>query len=342
MDTTLNALLTQACGGATAQRLFDTLEVPESTLQEAGSGASRLEIAQALNMLLFNKLLGEVPEAAAYVADAVRDGRKICFDHGALRTVLGTQTGALPAGEEAITRILLPLGYRLNGVYPLDRLGMTGRSYAHEDDDEGIAQFFVSELHPERFSAAFQNTVARVLSTSADPLDALSKATLQQLEQIGRLPVPEAAALLSVLLSCFDRQHDLPSLADYETLLQESTEMAWIATEGNVFNHATDRVADVEAVAQTQRELGRPMKDKIEVSRNGRVRQTAFRATTVVREMTDEHGRQVARKVPGSFYEFISRDRYVDESARGERLDLTFDSGNAQGIFKMTAGAAAS
>jgi hypothetical protein len=342
MDTTLNALLTQACGSATAQRLLDTLDVPESTLQEAGSGASRLEIAQALNMLLFNKLLGEVPEAAAYVADAGRDGRKICFDHGALRTVLGTQTGALPAGEEAITRVLLPLGYHLAGVYPLDRLGMTGRAYAHEDDAEGVAQFFVSELHPERFSAVFQDATARVLSTSADPLDALSKAALQQLEQIGRLPVSEAAALLPVLLSCFDRQHDLPSLADYETLLQESTEMAWIATEGNVFNHATDRVADVEAVAQTQRELGRPMKDKIEVSRNGRVRQTAFRATTVVREMADEQGRPVARKVPGSFYEFISRDRYTDESSRGERLDLSFDSGNAQGIFKMTAGAAAS
>jgi len=88
--------------------------------------------------------------------------------------------------------------------------------------------------------------------------------------------------------------------------------MAWIATEGNVFNHATDRVDDVESVAQRQRDLGRPIKDKIEVSRNGRVRQTAFRATTVVRMLRDAHGQPVARKVPGSFYEFIARDSYLD------------------------------
>jgi hypothetical protein len=37
--------------------------------------------------------------------------------------------------------------------------------------------------------------------------------------------------------------------------------------------------------------------------------------------------------VPRSFYEFISRDPFPD----GSGLDLGFDAGNAQGIFKMTA-----
>ena len=341
MSTNLNTLLEQTSGADTTARLFQMLDIPAGTLQPAGPTVTRLELAQALNMLLFDKLLREVPEGAAYVGDAVRDGRKICFDHGALRTVLGTQTGALPAGEAAFTRIFLPLGYELAGLYPLDRIKMTGRVYAHADDAEGIAQFFLSELHPERFSEEFQRVVARVLSTSVDPLDARSKASLDHLTQHKTLPYDDAAALLPVLLGCFERQHALPTLADYESLLQESSEMAWIATEGNVFNHATDRVADVESLAQLQRDLGRPMKDKIEVSRNGRVRQTAFRATTVVREMADEHGRPVARKVPGSFYEFISRDHFVDEKTHQEKLDLTFDSGNAQGIFKMTAGAAA-
>jgi hypothetical protein len=39
--------------------------------------------------------------------------------------------------------------------------------------------------------------------------------------------------------------------------------------------------------------------------------------------------------VPGSFYEFITRDRYND-NAGNNKLDLRFDSSNAQGIFKMT------
>ena len=47
---------------------------------------------------------------------------------------------------------------------------MTGRSYAHADLPDDIAQYFLSELHPERFSAGFQATVSRVVSQSADPL----------------------------------------------------------------------------------------------------------------------------------------------------------------------------
>jgi hypothetical protein len=59
--------------------------------------------------------------------------------------------------------------------------------------------------------------------------------------------------------------------------------------------------------------------------------QTAFRAAPVERLFLDAHGRLVSRTVPGSFHEFISRGR---TPAGG--LDLAFDAGNAQGIFKMT------
>jgi len=128
---------------------------------------------------------------------------------------------------------------------------------------------------------------------------------------------------------------------DYELLLAESAEMAWISTEGNAFNHATDRVKDVDAVAERQRALGRPIKDKVEVSASGRVRQTAFRAATVRREFITADGR-VSREVPGSFYEFITRDEVHPAGAANDpvqqpRLDLAFDAGNATGIFGMTA-----
>ena len=109
--------------------------------------------------------------------------------------------------------------------------------------------------------------------------------------------------------------------------------MAWIATEGNAFNHVTDRVDDLERLAREQAALGRPMKKGIEVSQSGRIRQTAFRADTVVREFRDGQGDVVRREVPGSFYEFISRACAMDAAS----LDLGFDAGNAQAIFKMTA-----
>jgi hypothetical protein len=61
------------------------------------------------------------------------------------------------------------------------------------------------------------------------------------------------------------------------------------------------------------------------------VRQTALRADPVTRRFRLADGGTVERTVPGSFFEFISRDRLADGA-----LDLTFDTGNAQGIFTMT------
>lgn len=130
------------------------------------------------------------------------------------------------------------------------------------------------------------------------------------------------------------RTHGPLRLEHYEALKAESAEAAWIATEGQAFNHATDRVPDVDAVSDAQKALGRPIKDAVEISGSGRVRQTAFKAQPVTRTFVTDAGEE-ARTVPGSFHEFISRDRFVDKDGV-ERLDLRFDSGNAQGIFKMT------
>jgi hypothetical protein len=300
-------------------------------LARRGTGrATRTELALALGALLFDGILGRVPFARAYVTEVMDAGRGLVFDHGALRTV-ATRCGDLPAGAEAIARVLRPLGYVRAESYDLSRLGMTGHAYRHVDLPEGAPQYFVSELHPEQFSEPFQAAVARVVGTSRDPLSRSAQRELERLGTFGWLTVESAARLLPELLACFERQHDTPRLADYETLLAESPEMAWIATEGNAFNHATDRVEDVHAVAERQRALGRPVKDAVETSRSGRVHQTAFRATPVERLFRADHGELVVRTVPGSFHEFITRERHADGS-----LDLAFDAGNAQAIFGMT------
>lgn len=336
---TLVRLLAAVVGDGPAARLLATIDVHPALLADTAGNVSRAVLAQAMNLVLFDGLLARVPAGRAYVDDVRAGGARVVFDHGALRTVKAPATGALPPGEAAFRRILDPLGYRLAGTYPLDRLGMTGRSYAQADHPEEIAQFFLSELHPERFSERFQAATARVLATSRDPLDTADLARLDALARDRVLPMADAVALLPRLVACFDRWHDEPALADYEILLAESAEMAWIATEGNAFNHATDRVADVVALADRQKQLGRPMKDKVEVSASGRVLQTAFRAAEVERGFRLPSGDRVTRIVPGSFYEFITRKTMVDADSGKTRLDLGFDSSNAQGIFKMTAAA---
>jgi len=328
-DTGLFRLLASTLGEAAAAETLGQLHVAPALLRPTAATVTRAEIAQALNMALFRDLLSRVPAGAAYVADQVRAGQRIVFDHGALRTV-AWPCGALPPGEAAITRVLRPLGFAFAETYPLPKLRMTGRAWRHEDHPEDIAQFFVSELHPGQFSTEFQAAVMRVVGSSRDPLSPTDLAMLEQLARDRTLSWQAALVLLPRLLQCFERQHPLFALADYQILLAESPEMAWIATEGNAFNHATDRVADIEALAATQRALGRPIKPSIEVSASGRVRQTAFSAAEVQRQFLVERQLQTLA-VPGSFYEFIQRERVASV------LDLKFDAANATGIFKMTA-----
>ena len=330
-------LLEASVGRERTARLFRVLVIHPDLTSDSGPQVSRAVLAQALNMLLFEDLLARVPAAAEYVERCLDQRRTVMHDHGAVRTVAMDGMGALPAGQEAITRVLRPLGYALNGTYPLERLKMTGRSYAQVDYPEEIAQFFISELHPERFSPEFQAAVGRVTGTSIDPLTPEAANVLKKMEAEGSVSMEDSLKLLPVLVSIFNRQHREPALADYEALLAESPEMAWISTEGNAFNHATDRVPDVDQLTVELKQLKQPIKDVVEKSQSGRVRQTAFTAARVKRSFRAGDGSMVEKEVPGSFYEFITRLPMPEEKDGRRPLDLSFDSSNAQAIFKMTA-----
>lgn len=331
-DSALTRLLTAAIGAHRTQALMATLQIAPALTGVTGDTVPRAVLAQALNMLLFEDLVRRVPAAAAYVADRRAAGQTVMHDHGAVRSFDLAGMGALPAGEAAITRLLAPLGYVHAGTYKLDRLRMTGRSYTQTDFPADIAQFFVSELHVNQFGLPVQRAIASVTATARDPLTPAAAAALASLTADRAIGFHAARDLLPVLLTCFDRQHDDPNLADYETILTESAEAAWIATEGHAFNHATDRVADVEALAEQQKALGRPMKQQVEISATGRVKQTAFLAARVDRLFVGPDGTRQVKSVPGSFYEFITRITKDDGT-----IDLGFDPGNAQGIFAMTA-----
>jgi Domain of unknown function (DUF1338) len=337
-DTHLSQLIRLIAGDKAADDILGTLLIDRTFLLESAGAVSRGAFAMALNAILFHDLLSRVPTGAAYVADRRRQRERITFDHGALRTIrFGSgPTGDLPAGVESFARILEPLGYHVAGVYPLEKLRMTGRGFAHREFPETLPQFFVSELHVNRFSDEFQAAATRVFGSSRDPLTAVAQSALSEFAEQGRCEMKLAAPAMREIVAAFGRWHDIPTIADYRLLLKESPEAAWIATEGAAFNHATDRVADVAMTACGQRSLGRPVKAAIEISAAGSVRQTAFKADPVQRSFLAEDGSTAEMTVPGSFYEFISRDVVTGSDGR-RHLDLRFDSGNAQGIFKMTA-----
>jgi hypothetical protein len=326
----ITRLAISALGRVAGTRALDTLSIDDALLTETGADVSRAAFAMALNVVLFHKLLSRVSSGAAYVEATVTNGGRVTFDHGALRTIRFAEgpTGALAAGQDAFAHILEPLGYAIAGTYPLPLLKMTGRAYRHLDAPEGIPQFFLSELHVERFNAEFGQAAARVFGTTSDPLDDRTRATLTLFAEQIPVPLAEAAHAIPIVAAAFDRHHEPATIKDYDILLAQSAEAAWIATEGNSFNHATDRVPDVDALSDSLKADGYPMKDVVEVSASGRVRQTAFLADSVERVFAGG----VTRTVPGSFYEFITRA--IDPETR--TLDLRFDSGNATGIFAMT------
>lgn len=328
----LLALVAARVGEGRAGSLLDGLALHPDLLLPASGEVPRAVVAQALGVVLLEDLLGRVPSAASYVADRLAGGGTVFLDHGAVRTVAGVDCGELPAGQESVTRVLAAIGYAHRSTYELSRLRMTGYSWSHLDLPADVPQYFVSVLHAERFAEAFRQAAGRVLGSSRDPLTDEVLADLDDLAADGALPLDRAVDLLPALEACFRRQHDVPSEADYELLLAESAEMAWIATEGTVFNHVTDRVADVVAVAEEERAAGRPIKDEVEVSGTGRVLQTAHRAAMVERTFRAGDGSSVRRQVPGSFFELITRRALPD----GSGPDLAFDAANAQQIFAMT------
>ncbi len=332
----LQELIGVTLGASQARQLVVGLDLDDALLAPAALGdrVPRAVLAEALAALLFADLLTTVPSAAAYVGEKWGRGDKVHLDHGAVRTVAGVDCGELPAGQESVTRVLAALGYAHKYTYDLARLHMTGRSWCHVDQPAAVAQYFVSELHAEEFSPSFQAAAARVLGSAPDPLSAGELSLLAELASTGSLAFADAAALLPALVGCFRRQHGVPAVADYELLRAESPEMAWIATEGTAFNHATDRVADVAAVAAAERAAGRPISDTVEISGSARILQTAHRAPLVRRSFGGPDGGTVVMDVPGSFFEFITRRPLPD----GSGPDLAFDAANAQQIFTMTRG----
>ncbi len=329
-DQTLFRLLAAAIGADKATLALTTLTI-DPALAGNGDNVSRAQVAMALNAALFADLLDRVPTAQRYIDEVRAAGETIVFDHGALRTIDG-ETGALPGGHMAFGRFLAPLGYEVVGLYPLPKLKMTGRAYAQRDLPETIPQFFVSELHVDQLPEAAQGACANVFGTSTDPLGEAEWTALDTLASDGQCGFDMAVTALKGALACFERQHEPPALADYEVLLPETKEGAWIVTEGNAFNHATTRTANVIELADELKDAGYPMKPSVEISQNGRVRQTAILADKVVRPFREADGSEVPLPVPGSFYEFITRD--IDPETG--KLDLTFDSGNATGIFAVT------
>jgi hypothetical protein len=99
-------LLHTLFGESRTATLFATLNHPALLNEWEERVVTRAELAQALNMALFEGLLACSPNGRAYTQDTLAAGGSVYFEHG-----------ALPSGAAAFARILRPLGFRIAGRY---------------------------------------------------------------------------------------------------------------------------------------------------------------------------------------------------------------------------------
>ena len=307
-ESALVDLLEGTVGARRTEALAGLVDIHPALLTPRTGPVPRGVLAMAMDLLLFEDLLRRVPASALYVQQQVREGRKIVYDHGALRTVLAP-SGALPQGHLAFARILEPLGYQVNGIYPLelpghDRPGLrpSGPARGHPPVLRERAPSRAVLRRPSRRSRPGSCASAKDPLPCLDPADpgraAVPPGTLPTNRRGGSCPTWWPASTGSM------RRPPWPT-----TRPSWRKAPRWPGSPRRGTPSTTPRTGYRTwwRCPAAQKALGRPMKDEVEVSTSGRVLQTAYKAAQVERAFVEPDGRLVLRTVPGSFFEFITR-----------------------------------
>lgn len=238
----IERLLVYAIGPIKAERALESMDFP-SFLNDWESGSvTRSELVMALQLVLFDHLLMDSMDGRPALHEFVEKRERLCLHHSDLHTVRWRLNGALPPGEAAITRIIIPLGYRFAGIAEFDGMGTMKRTYVHEDHPDVLPRFVIGEILPERFSTNFQRVVTKVVASSTDPVAPWSIQHLSELDRDGVLPLTTAEHLLLSIAAAFRRQHQIASDSDCALLTSESMEMGLVARTGNAVGRVVGKL----------------------------------------------------------------------------------------------------
>ncbi|MCZ2723631.1 DUF1338 domain-containing protein [Marinomonas sp. 15G1-11] len=232
-------------------------------------------------------------------------GEEIINDHVAFRTFANS-----PIALEKLEPILTQLGYKAYGAFRFENKHLVARCYKHSDTN--LPKIFLSELLTHELSEAAQQI-----------LDGI----------IAQIP---ADAVQSPAVFWGGPLWSKPTLAEYQTLSQESEYAAWLSTIGLKANHFTvsinhlkgfDDIASVNQLlldkGYTLNTVGGLVKGTPEVF----LEQSSTMADKI--EFTFADGE--TQTIPSCFYEFAIRHKQAD----GTLFD-SFIEGNADKIFDST------
>lgn len=279
---------------------------------------------------VFNVYRDRVPDVQkitdAMVAHGIVSGQsEILNDHIAFRTL-----GVPNLGIASFEKIFLAHGYEKRDYFFFE--GKKLNAYWYSPPHDELPRIFISELRVADLSEQAQQIISTYTGAiDSDPVDALDLNDVAAVTEFFHRPLWQ-----------------LPSLDDYQTLLQESEYAAWVIYNRYYLNHYTISVHQLDGAHRTLEQFNDFLKSigvvlnnsggEIKVSPDGLLRQSSSVAEKVEAEFA---GGQKA-VIAGSYVEFAERLPLPEfahlpfqEIRRNMRRD-GFESGNADKIFEST------
>ena len=250
---------------------------------------------------------------------------EIINDHIAFRTL-----GVPNLGIASFEKIFLTHGYRKMGSYHFDAKKLDANWYAPPTED--LPRVFISELCVQELSENAQHIIKKYTSKiDVDPVDALDLHNAEEVIDYLHRPLWE-----------------LPTLADYNALLEESEYAAWVIYNRYYLNHYTISVHELKKGLNTLDtfndfllDLGVALNNSgglIKVSADGLLRQSSSVAEQHIATFAGGEKRSIA----GSYVEFAERlplPQYAHLPnhilTRAQRRE-GFETQNADKIFEST------
>ena len=291
-------------------------------------GTKKIVILKTVLDGLMSRYQERVPDVQAIIDKMIEKGiiasaDEIQNDHIAFRTM-----GVENLGIASLEKIFLHLGYKKRDHYqfPVKKLA----AYWYSPPQNNFPRIFISQLMVDQLSEKSQAIIRSYTNeVGQDPVDKINLDNPAQVDDFLHQPLWR-----------------IPSWEDYQALARESEYAAWVIYNRYYLNHFTISVHNLKDGYQTislfnqfLEENGFQLNDsggKIKTSRDGLLIQSSTVAEMIEAEFSSKKGRQVKKKIPGSYVEFAERRLLSPEGDQhGERRD-GFEVGNANRIFEST------
>ena len=279
---------------------------------------------------IFQPYRERIPDVGNIVRAMIDKGiidreEEIINDHVAFRTM-----GVPHLGLKSLEKIFLKFGYQRMDSYYFKKKKLNAHWYAPPKNK--YPRIFISELILEALSEKAQEIIKKyTASIDSDPVDDLDFSNHEQVGAFFQKPLWE-----------------LPTLSDYETLLQESEYAAWVIYNRYYLNHYTISVHELKKGYHTLESFNDFLTSiGIVLNTSGGVIKTSpdgllKQSSSVAGMVNAKFANGAVKKIAGSYVEFAERlplPQYAHlplGEITGSHRREGFESGNADKIFEST------